>query len=145
MAGFYIKKVIAKSATKGDASVTFGKGLTIIQGRSDSGKTCVANCIDFIFGGSVDKPFKETAKYDTVTMIVASNDRDGELTLHRVVGKNQVDVSSGIKGIESGTYDVTYRKGAKNPPLNEVWLKLIGIEEETMIVTNSRFETKRLT
>lgn len=63
MAGFYIKKVIAKSATKGDASVSFGNGLTIIQGRSDSGKTCVANCIDFIFGGSVDKPFKETAKY----------------------------------------------------------------------------------
>ena len=145
MAGFYIKKVIAKSAAKGDASVSFGRGLTIIQGRSDSGKTSVANCIDFIFGGSVDKPFKESAKYDGVTMIVASNDKDGEITLHRDVGKNQVDVSSGIEGINSGTYDVNYRKGAKNPPLNEVWLKLIGIEQETMIVTNVRFEKKRLT
>ena len=56
MAGFYIKKVIAKSAVKGDASVTFGKGLNIIQGRSDTGKTCVVNCIDFIFGSST-KPF----------------------------------------------------------------------------------------
>lgn len=145
MSGFYIKKVIAKSAVKGDASVTFGKGLTIIQGRSDSGKTCVANCIDFIFGGSVDKPFKETAKYDGVSMIVASNDNKGEVTLHRTVGKNQVEVSSNIDGIESGTYDVNYRKGAKNPPLNEVWLKLIGIEQETMIVANARFEKKRLT
>lgn len=145
MAGFYIKKVIAKSAAKGDASVTFGRGLTIIQGRSDSGKTCVANCIDFIFGGSVDKPFKESAKYDGVTMIVASNDKDGEITLHRDVGKNQVAVSSTIDGIDSDTYDVNYHKGMKNPPLNEVWLKLIGIEQETMIVTNARFETKRLT
>lgn len=145
MSGFYIKKVIAKSAVKGDASVTFGKGLTIIQGRSDSGKTCVANCIDFIFGGSVDKPFKETAKYDGVSMIVASNDNEGEVTLHRTLGKNQVEVSSNIEGIASGTYDVNYRKGAKNPPLNEVWLKLIGIEQETMIVANARFEKKRLT
>ena len=145
MSGFYIKKVIAKSAVKGDASVTFGKGLTIIQGRSDSGKTCVANCIDFIFGGSVDKPFKETAKYDGVSMIVASNDNEGEVTLHRTVGKNQVEVSSNIDGIASGTYDVNYRKGAKNPPLNEVWLKLIGIKQETMIVANARFEKKRLT
>ncbi len=145
MSGFYIKKVIAKSAAKGDASITFGRGLNIIQGRSDSGKTCVANCIDFIFGGSVDKPFKETAKYDGVAMIVGSNDADGEIILNRTVGKNQVDVSSSVQGIESGTYDVIYRKGAKNPPLNEVWLKLIGIEKETMIVTNSRFETKRLT
>ena len=145
MAGFYIKKVIAKSAAKGDASVTFGKGLTIIQGRSDSGKTCVANCIDFIFGGSVTKPFKDTAGYDGVTMIVASNDSDGEVTFNRTVGKNQVEVSSNVEGIESGTYDVNYRKGAKNPPLNEVWLKLIGIEQETMIVTNARFDKKRLT
>lgn len=145
MAGFYIKKVIAKSAAKGDASVSFGRGLTIIQGRSDSGKTCVANCIDFIYGGSVDKPFKESAKYDSVAMIVASNDKDGEITLHRTVGKNQVEVVSTIAGIDSGTYDVNYRKGAKNPPLNEVWLKLIGIEQETMIVTNARFEKKRLT
>lgn len=145
MAGFYIKKVIAKSAAKGDASVSFGKGLTIIQGRSDSGKTCVANCIDFIFGGSVDKPFKESSKYDGVTMIVASNDKDGELTLHRDVGKNQVDVISTIDGIDDGTYDVNYRKGAKNPPLNDVWLKLLGIQQETMIVANARFEKKRLT
>lgn len=145
MAGFYIKKVIAKSAAKGDASVSFGKGLNIIQGRSDSGKTCVANCIDFIFGGSVDKPFKESAKYDGVTMIVASNDSEGEVTLHRTVGRNRVEVSSSIEGIESGTYDVNYHKGAKNPPLNEVWLKLIGIRQETMIVTNARFDKKRLT
>lgn len=145
MAGFYIKKVIAKSAAKGDASVSFGKGLTIIQGRSDSGKTCVANCIDFVFGGSVDKPFKETAKYDGVTTIVAPNDAEGEVILSRTVGKNQVDVSSTVSGIDSGTYDVNYRRGAKNPPLNEVWLKLIGIQQETMIVTNARFETKRLT
>ena len=145
MAGFYIKKVIAKSAAKGDASVSFGKGLNIIQGRSDSGKTCVANCIDFIFGGSVDKPFKESAKYDGVTMIVASNDSEGEVTLHRTVGRNRVEVSSSIEGIESGTYDVNYHKGAKNPLLNEVWLKLIGIRQETMIVTNARFDKKRLT
>ena len=30
MAGFYIKKVIAKSAAKGDASVSFGKGVASI-------------------------------------------------------------------------------------------------------------------
>ena len=113
MAGFYIKKVIANSAEKGDASVTFGTGLNIIQGRSDSGKTCVANCIDFIYGGSMSKPFKDSAKYDGVTMIVASNDKPGEITLRRTVGKNQVDVTSTISGIDSGTYDINYKKNAK--------------------------------
>ena len=73
---------------------------------------------------------KETAKYDGVTMIVGSNDRDGEVTLHRNVGRNQVEVISTIDGMIAATYDVNYRKGAKNPPLNEVWLKLIGIEQK---------------
>lgn len=145
MAGFYIKEVIANSTEKGDASVTFGTGLNIIQGRSDSGKTCVANCIDFIYGGSVNKPFKDSSNYDGVTMIVASNDKPGEITLHRNIGENKVDVTSTISGIDSGTYDINYGKNAKNPPLNDVWLRLIGIEPEVMIVTNARFETKRLT
>ena len=145
MAGFHIKKVIANSVLKGDASVTFGKGLNIIQGRSDSGKTCVANCIDFIYGGPVSKPFKDSAKYDGVTMIVAPNDKPGEVTLRRTVGKNQVDVTSTVSGIGSGTYDINYRKNAKNPPLNDVWLRLTGIEPEIMIVANARFEKKRLT
>lgn len=145
MSGFYIKKVTANSAKKGDASVTFGKGLNIIQGRSDSGKTCVANCIDFIYGGQTSKPFKDFAQYDGVTMIVAANDEPGDVTLRRTVGKNQVEVDSTIAGIESGIYDVSPRKNAKNPPLNEVWLRLIGTDPDVRIVTNSRFETKRLT
>lgn len=145
MAGFYIKKVIANSAEKGDAIVTFGKGLNIIQGRSDSGKTCVANCINFIYGGAKNKPFKDSAKYDGVTMVVASNDKPGEVIFRRTVGKNQVEVISTIAGIENGVYDVTNRKNAKKPSLNTIWLQLIGMDPEVMIVTNSRFETKRLT
>lgn len=144
MAGFYIKEVIANSSEKGDASVTFGKGLNIIRGRSDSGKTCVANCIDFIYGGN-NKPFKGLTKYDGVTMVVASNDERGEVKLHRVIGKNKVDVVSTVSGIESGEYDTKYRKKAKNASLNDVWLRLMGIEPEIMIVKNSRFETRRLT
>ena len=145
MASFYIKKIIAESSINGDASVSFGKGLTIIQGRSDTGKTCVAKCIDFIFGSQELSPFKGSAQYDGVTMIVEANDQEGELTLHRFVGKKQVQVTSTINYIESGTYDIDYRKGSKNSPLNEIWLKLIGIQEEIMVVKNIRFEPSRLT
>lgn len=35
MAGFYIKKVIAKSDKKATADVTFRPGLNVIQGRSE--------------------------------------------------------------------------------------------------------------
>ena len=41
MAGFYIKRIIARSDLKEDAIVDFTSGLNIIQGRSDTGKSCV--------------------------------------------------------------------------------------------------------
>ena len=45
MAGFYIKRIIARSDLKEDAIVDFTSGLNIIQGRSDTGKSCVLKCI----------------------------------------------------------------------------------------------------
>lgn len=143
--GFYIKKVTACSKKKGDASVEFGKGLNIIQGRSDSGKTCVANCINFIFGSKEGSPFKNTAEYDAVILVVASYKTGEEIILCRAVGENKVSVTSYIKEIESGVYDVVSRNGAKNPPLNNIWLKLIGISEDVMIVSNKHFEKSHLT
>ena len=78
-------------------------------------------------------------------MIVASNDKPGEIKLHRNIGENKVDVTSTISGIDSGIYDVSYRNNAKNPPLNDIWLRLIGIEPEVKIIKNARFESSRLT
>ena len=145
MSGFYIKKIIARSTEKGDASISFGPGLNIIQGRSDTGKSCVAYCLDFIFGGATDKPFKPSAKYTSVTMTVASYD-GGKVTLSREVGKRQVSVVSEIDGIEDGTYDVDYKKnGQKNPVLNSIWLQLMGIDGQPMIPADINFTKKRLT
>jgi len=55
MAGFYIKRIIARSDLKEDAIVDFTSGLNIIQGRSDTGKSCVLKCMEFVFGGNYDK------------------------------------------------------------------------------------------
>ena len=51
MAGFYIKSIIARSNSKEDAVIDFTSGLNIIQGRSDTGKSCVLKCMEFAFGG----------------------------------------------------------------------------------------------
>ena len=61
---FYITKVIAKGSGKKDSSVELQPGLNLIQGRSNTGKTCIIKCIDFCFG-SKHKPFDEKSRiYD---------------------------------------------------------------------------------
>lgn len=73
MAGFWIKKVIAKSETKETADVTFEPGLNVIQGRSDTGKTCIVKCIEFVFGGSMktlSTPFKPSSGYNEAIVVL---------------------------------------------------------------------------
>ena len=48
MSEFYITKVTAKGSGKQDSSVDLRPGLNIIQGRSNTGKTCIIKCIDFL-------------------------------------------------------------------------------------------------
>ena len=53
MSNFYIERIIAQSNEKDDAIVTFKDGLNIIQGFSETGKTCVVKCIAYVFGSDI--------------------------------------------------------------------------------------------
>lgn len=146
MAGFWIKKVIAKSETKETADVTFEPGLNVIQGRSDTGKTCIVKCIEFVFGGSIKTlttPFKPSSGYNEAIVVLASD--EGEITVSRKVGKNQVEVSAQIDGIESGLYNLKHLEKSKTPDFNLIMLHLLGINGEPKVPSNACFKPGRLT
>lgn len=142
MAGFYIQSITAFGYGKKDAIVEFHNRLNIITGYSDTGKTCILRCIEFIFGNDI-QPFDTATGYEGVSMVVVAE--NGPITFQRFLGKKQVEVSSFNADIESGTYAIEYRAGQKKPVLNEVWLRLIGIHESHQVPSNKKFEKKRLT
>ena len=146
MAGFYLKKVIAKSDKKETADVTFKPGLNVIQGRSDTGKSCIVKCIEFVFGGSMKTlktPFKPSAEYNEAIVVLVSP--EGEITVSRKVGKNQVEVSTEIEGIDSGLYNLKHSEKSKVPDFNLIMLRLLGINGEPKVPSNARFTPGRLT
>lgn len=146
MAGFYIKKVIAKSDKKATADVTFQRGLNVIQGRSDTGKSCIVKCIEFVFGGNMKNlttPFNPTSGYNEAVIILDTP--EGEITVSRKVGTNQVEVSTQIEAIESGTYNLKHSDKSKKQDFNIVMLYLLGIEGEPKVPSNARFTPARLT
>lgn len=63
---FYITNVTATGSGKTPATVTFNKGLNLICGVSDSGKTCILKCIQFAMGDS-KKPFDKKKTGYTVS------------------------------------------------------------------------------
>lgn len=138
MANFYIEKITASGSGKNDSIVEFNPGLNVIYGRSNTGKTCIVKCINFIFGGSA-LPFSDKTGYTCVKMDVRT--LNGHLTLERKLDENKISVISTDENIESGKYSA---KTGKNL-ISSVWLKLMGIEDDHQIISNENFKTKHLT
>ena len=142
MSNFYIESITAHGSGKTDSVVSFGKGLNIIQGYSDTGKTCIVKCIDFVCG-SAEPPFDRSTGYSSVTMRIQT--QAGVVDFSRSIGKNQIQVVSTNPEIVDGTYDIGYKAKQKKPAINAVWLKLLGIDGEPLIPKNSDFVKYHLT
>lgn len=64
--GFYIKKLILTGDDIEPAEITFEKGLNVVHGPSDTGKTFIFQCIQFLLGKSdIPKRIPESKKYIT--------------------------------------------------------------------------------
>ena len=141
MADFYIKKLVAKGIGKKDAVAEFDRELTIISSPSNTGKTTILRCIDYIFG-SDNLPFSSATGYDTIMLFVCTE--DGSIQFTRKLESNKIDVVSSDDRIESGTYKA--RNATKTmESISKVWLALIGIEDDHDIIANENFRPQHLT
>lgn len=125
---FYLKKFILLTE-KGEKSVVdFAPGLNIICGPSNTGKSLIVDCIDFMYGGTPDKLIENPIRFKNVTLIL---DVDGKpLTLSRDINSNEIEVSGNIDGIENGKYRTTRGKQS----IYQFWLQLMGIENDVYII-----------
>lgn len=65
---------------KASAELDFRSGVNVICGASDTGKSFLADSIDFMLGGSALKEIPERVKYDQISLCLAANeDRDFKL------------------------------------------------------------------
>lgn len=74
MSRFYITKIAASGEKVEYSSVPFKDGVNFIEGPSNTGKSYVIGCIDFMFAGK-EVPFsKDDTGYDTVMLEMESDD-----------------------------------------------------------------------
>jgi len=95
--GFFIKKLILVGDDVEPAHVTFGKGLNVIFGPSDTGKTFIFQCIQFLLGKSdIPKRIPESKKYSTGYLQISTYQYQS-YTLERA-----------LNGGDAKVYDVEY-------------------------------------
>lgn len=135
MKKYFIKKLTISGENKTTSYIEFNDGLNIVYGVSDTGKTCILKCIDFVFGSQENEPIPKIHGYSNVKLdIVTTN---GKVSLERVIGKNKVNVISTDDHVISGTYDIK--------ELGKNLIGLIGIVDKPMIIKNKRYERAHLT
>lgn len=142
---FFIKEVSLTSETKPTATVTFNKGLNIICGVSDTGKSGILKTIRYFMNG--DKPFKyEDTAYDTARIVIETP--QGDITLSRGIkprAPRKIELKSQNPNFPNAQYDVEYKDGSTLKPIDDFWFKLLGLEENPKIISTVDFARKRLT
>lgn len=121
MNGLYLSKVLARGVGKTDSFVELRPGLNLIQGRSNTGKTCIIKCIDFCFGGE-NIPFDDSLGYTTIQLTL--NTPKGSIQISRTFGKNKVDIITNVPGFDNGVYDLK-RSSRKKEKTHAIIKRLI--------------------
>ena len=134
MQKFYISKISASGNGKYTSSIDLTNGLNIIKGPSNTGKTYLFNCIDFIFGGD-DFPIEERLGFDRITIQLIFNKKSFEIT--RDVDKKYSIESSDESIIESGNIS-----GEK---VRQFFLFLIGINTPSKIYSTKEKKKQNVT
>ncbi len=126
---FYIDKLTVSGGGHKTAIIDFKPGLNFILGPSNTGKSLVMDCLDYVFGLTPKKnrPSKivdNNYGYERIALHLITG--NGTVILERKIGDTKISVSGTDPTVDHGTYSVGH-KAKKN--INTVYLHLLGIDE----------------
>jgi hypothetical protein len=127
------------------ASIDFSDGLTAVTGPSDTGKSFIADAIDFMLGANALKEVPELRSYSTV--LLGLHLSSGDVTLSRAVsgggfGLHRGDVRRGPVPVPEQTLSATHRPGADSS-LSGLLLGAIGLTDRR-VRRNAKGDTNDL-
>lgn len=135
---FYIEKLIVSGGGHKATVLDFKPGLNFILGPSNTGKSLIMDCLDYMFGFTPKKnrPSKivdNNYGYERISLHLTTD--NGSVILDRKIGDTKITVSGSDSTVEHGTYSVGH-KAKKN--INAVYLHLLGIDEPHSIRSSEK-------
>jgi hypothetical protein len=133
--------------SKPPAAIKFVAGGNVISGASDTGKSYLFRCMDFVLGAEkMGKKVDEDEGYDTA-FLEFCNDEGSFLTLSRHLTGGDINIHyTTIDAIDGKGDTVAWKRKGKSaaPDVTSVLFSFAGIEE-AMLRANSKGRTVRLT
>ena len=86
-----LKKLAVSGENKDDAILEFQMGLNVITGDSDTGKTYIFQCLNYILGAKMPpKEISEAKGYQKIALLFSINGKD--YLLERIIGDSKIVV-----------------------------------------------------
>lgn len=141
MFGFALHRLTLTGPRKAPAEVMFTRGLNVIAGPSDSGKSFIAQCINFALGGGdAPKDIPEAEGYTTVILEIESNLDKRAYKLERGIRGGEVRCTTEGKPVRILS---AKHQGGKEDTISQFLLDLSGLGTKR-IRTNEQGKTRPL-
>lgn len=139
--GFAIRKLTLVGPGLENAELCFTRGLNVVTGPSDTGKTYIAECIDFVMGsGTEPKEIPEAARYTSALLEIESQQGGRIFTLERSLRGGEIRVSTQGEGDQ---VLAAKHQGERDDTISQFLLKLSGLSGKK-VRTNQLGKTRPL-
>lgn len=146
MSHYYISRIEVSGFGKKTSIVELNRGVNLIHGASNTGKSRVIACIDYLFGSKIIPLDKDETGYDTVSVRFEDGSGNWLNATRKIIdGENgptcdvKVDVDSNIDGIKAGEYKTS------DNSYNSILMSLIGVYETPKIISSRKGKPRNLT
>ena len=136
---FKIKEIKLVQNNNDVSEITLNDGFNVIYGPSNTGKSVILDCVDFVFGS--DKAVNPHFNAKEIKLKVECE--QGYAILSRSVGKKTLVVEeTNIPNLETREYKKREDAGVS---ASDVLLRLLGLNERVEILKNATWEKQNLT
>lgn len=145
LSGFRLSRLILTGPRVENAELAFGEKLTVVTGPSNTGKSFIFQCIDFMLGGAtIPEPISQSAGYDNIYLEIAGKTAR-KYTLRRALRGGEFALYGGGFGddIESRLLDTLTAAHSKNSA-SSFLLELWGFTSQVKLKKNIYNETRAL-
>lgn len=133
--GFYIKELRALGSNKKPAVIKLSKGINILSGGSDTGKSYLLECIDYLFGSkNPPRRIKQSEGYEELRMEIITWKEAKSFTLNRKFRKNKIEVGEcpieEFNKVSTKEYSIKHSSGEGN--ISKFLLSLCDLENHKL-------------
>lgn len=139
VSGFTISSLTLIGDGVPNAMIQLQPGLNVIAGPSDTGKTFIVQCIDFMFGGSkAPKPIPESKHYHTARLCIRNGVQESEFELERALkgGDFRLRIDGQAERVLSAK-----NKAGNTDNISQFLLSLTGLTDKK-VRTNQQGKTR---